>query len=369
LAIYKQYNSEKSENPFNLKLRIGSSTLIDATGHFRGQTSLDCMRKSFSIDLKGTQSRRLASGAAADEFYLLSLCNDNGYFRQVLANRIMTRLGLFPLRFRFVTVRLNADHLGVYLLVEKPVHTLRRMQTELSTIIRRRFDPEDKPEEVKYPDDVVLAEAALAEYKALTASIELLDPSMLLEALTKKMDFDLYLRWHSFQTFMRNGDYVDEMFFYASYERSGDADMLYFYPLAWDMDDLDSDCHLQSRFAQVDPNGILYCSEGHIDQALLLSAEAYTLFIDHLQQWLDDLLPAEALSNELAAVRSDLFAHLDDHAVCTAMVEISNPDSGIASCEELRAEIDRRIELFIEHIESRRITLQGAIDIWRRGNE
>ena len=72
----------------------------------------------------------------------------------------------------------------------------------------------------------------------------------------------------AFHTYLHSGDYVDEVFFYASGEGPGEDPPWYFRPLAWDLDDLMSECHLDGRLARTDSYGILYCLQGDIDSRL-----------------------------------------------------------------------------------------------------
>jgi hypothetical protein len=365
LKLFQQYDAEKSEADLDFQVRIGESAPLNAKGHFRGQTSLDCKRKSLNVDLASSTARRLAYRASADEFYLISLCNDEGYFKQVLANRAFLRSGLFPLRFRFVNMRVNGQTRGVYLLLEKPEHTLKRVKTELGAFIRRRFDPEDGPEEVLFPEEPSRAAAALTAYKSLAVVVEENSANSVLESLRRSMDYDLYLDWLSFQSFMRSGDYVDEVFFYGSSELSGQSRSLYFYPMAWDTDDLDEDCHHQSIFALPDRQGILYCAEGDIDKAVLQSEAVYAAFVDRLEVWLDTRLSQSVLANEIEEIRSDLFSILDDEAVCAAMVELQSSGSETLGCAQVRAAIDSKIRLFVDHMETRRTALRSSIKAWQ----
>jgi len=75
---------------------------ISATAHFRGKGSLDCDRKSLTVDLKGKKSRRIMPDAAGDKFILLSMCFDDRYSKTGFAYTIMAHYGLFPLNWRYV---------------------------------------------------------------------------------------------------------------------------------------------------------------------------------------------------------------------------------------------------------------------------
>jgi hypothetical protein len=368
MEVWTRYDAEKSEADFTLRIALGDSAPIKAVGHYRGQTSLDCRRKSLSIDLDGPTPLPLAPRAAADEFYLISMCKDRAYFRQVLANGFLRRLDLFPLENRIVEVRLNGQSRGAYLLLEKPTHTLRRGHTDIDRVIRRRTGHDFSVEaEVKHPDasSDEQERELLTEFTMLSTLVDTTAPGDIYEVLSERFDFDNYLRWLAFETLLRNGDYVDETFFYASTELGGAGEGLYFRNMAWDNDDLDSRCHHSGRYALTDPWGIAYCAEDEIDLALLLSDEVYTIFVDHLDVLLGEVINGEALAGEAEEVRAELFAVLDHDAACAAMVELGDAVPEEPSCDDVQAEIDRQIQLFLDNMARRRDELTTRIEDWR----
>ena len=357
-TIHDRRAAAKSKADFELTVALGDAAPIPATAHFRGQSSIDCQRKSLSVNLSGPEARRLGPGSADDELLLLSLCLDVGYFNQVLADRLLEPRGLFPLRSRFVEVRRNGASLGVYLLLEKPTEALRRDQLALAAVLRRRFDPEDKPEDVKWPPDPAGQAAALAAYDDLVGLVDAAPPGDLREALAARMDLDGYLTWLAFQTYFGNGDYVDELYLYASAE----ADGWYWRALGWDPDDLISACHHGGQHAFDDPHGILYCAEGDLERALLVSDEVYAGFVDALERLLVDELPLAAVEAALAGVRDDLFALLDDEETCAAMAELDHEHEG---CVAARAEIQGHMDAFLAAVAERHGELLAQIGQYR----
>ena len=369
MVTWTSYHSRRVEEDFPLHVKIGSSAPIKATAHFRGQGSMGCARKSLNVELDAPGSTRLAPRADANEFYLVSMCLDDGYFQTILGYRHNYELDLFPLERRFVEVRLNETSLGVFMMQEKPTHTLRNEATDMDRMIRRRTGNGRQVEaELKYPNvgTPAEAEALLAEFHELATLAETTAPELIFDTLSSRFDFDNYLRWLAYNTLMRNGDYVDETFFYGSLERTGegDSEVLYFRNMGWDYDDLNSGCHYGGVHALVDPAGIVYCAEDQIDRSLLLSDEVYETFINHLSEMLDSTIREEDLIDELADIRMDLFAILDNDAACAAMVEVRSPASTNPPCPEVHAAIDARMTSFQAAMLTRWTALRALIDTW-----
>lgn len=369
LALHDQYAQSKSEAEFALQLRVGASAPVAARAHYRGQTSLDCERKSYSVELadgsKRARARRLAPGFVADEFYLLSMCHERHYFRQVAASKMLRALGLFPLDQRYVRLRVAGRERGVYLLIEKPEHTLRADQLALAGLVRRRLEADNLPSQAKFPNDPAGAARALDEYEALAARIDRVAPAELTADLSARFDLDGYLDWHAFNAYLQSGDSSDEAFFYASNERGADGDGWYFRHHGWDADDLFLECHHQGRFALTDASGLLYCAESKLDRALVVSPELDARFVDRLAQLIGVTLPPDRVARLLAETRAELFVQLQDDAVCGALSELVLEAPDAARCERTRALIDEAIAGFERQLRARAGELQGAIDAQR----
>ena len=227
------------------------------------------------MNLEGNQLRRFLPGGSGDEVYLISLCKDDRYFNQVFANRLLHEMHQFPLVGRYIRLKVNGKNLGAYYMLEHAKEKLLSEHVALTALVRRRFDPHDKPEDIKFPDDAAGIEKAQAAYDNLAHIALNHEAEGLIEALEEHIDLSRYLRWLAFNTFMRNGDTIDEAFFFASQE----VGKPYFRHMGWDADDLFSDCHHYSKYALVDPHELIYCAEG--DQALLFpSHERYVTILE-----------------------------------------------------------------------------------------
>ena len=363
LALWEQYHAAESKEDFTLRMRIGVGEPIQAKAHFRGHTSLSCERKNYNVNLDGGRKRRLMPGAASDELYLISMCKDEGYFNQTFANRLLQPLGIFPLDFRYVKVTLNGKSQGVYMMLEDPTETLLDDHLALASIIRRRFDPEDKPEDIKWPDGDG-AEAALLRYKEVMAIATEAPEDEVLPRLREAMDIDGYLLWMAFNTFMVNGDYVDEAYFYGAAEAGGPV---WFQQMGWDPDDLFSACHHASKFALVDPHGILYCAEGDLDQAILRSKAVYDRYVE-LLEGLMTTLTADKLEAKMAEIRAELFAVLDDD-MAAAMVVLAESHPEAATAAGAKKVIRELMDEMLADAEASRAALLAKIATYKEASK
>ena len=362
MELYDTYYDALDKSDMELLVSLGASVPMEATAHFRGQSSLDCARKSYTVNLKGNEARRLAPGAANDEFYLIGQCLDDGYFRQLFANAFYREHALFPLDHRLVELTLNGESQGAYMLLEKPDETLPGDHLALEAVIRRRFDPEDKPEDVKFPKDVAQATEVLGAYKETTALVETEPTESLGEALDARIDLDRHLLYLAFQAVMQNGDYVDEAYFYGVREGENPNAPLYFRPMGWDSDDLFSVCHHQGVHATPDPHGVAFCVEGDLELAIYASDDLYDRFAQHVETLLTQTLTPEIVAQRVGAVRDELFSVLDDEASCAAMVEV-----GAANCADLHAHIEARMGNFLGKVAAKNDELLDALSVWKAG--
>ncbi|MFO0749258.1 MAG: CotH kinase family protein [Myxococcota bacterium] len=311
-VIYEARKAAASKEDFTGSVSLGAGEPLPATLHFRGQTSLDCDRTSYTVDFAGPTPRRLMPGGANDELFLIAMCKDVGYYNQILGDTLAGQLGIFPLRHRLVTLYVNGANQGVYLLLEHPVEALKDDATALDVVIRRGLDQDGNRPEVQL---TVSGDAtqALASYDAMVAA------GVDLEQVSARLDLDHYLDWMALDVLLHNGDYVDEVFFAGSLE-AGEADPWY-HILAWDPDDLWSACHRNGAAAIPDPHGILYCAEADLDHLLYANPAIYDRFVTRLEALLSTYT-IERLTSEMAAVRADLFAAVSDDATAAAMLEL-----------------------------------------------
>jgi hypothetical protein len=367
--VYDAKVKAKDQEDFELQIRLGNAPPVAALAHLRGQTSLDCARKSYNVNLKGNHGRHILPGSSTDEFYLLSMCKDDRYFQQYVANILAAPLGLFPLKFGFVELFIEGETAGVYLLLEKTKEALLEDNSRVHAVIRRRFDPGETPSELKYPSDGDINGPAGSAYFALAAGGEGLVGEELLAEMSRRMDFDQFLRILAFQTLMGNGDYVDEMIFYSTEAVREGIRREWYQVMAWDMDDLFSACHHGGKHAMDDPFDILYCAEGNIEKAVMLDSAVYSRFILLLEEMMNTLVTAVEVDAALENAADALLPFFDDPEICASMTVLVQKNPGAVEPAVAKADILEHMEKLRGQYVARRDKLSTRIKAYHAAQD
>lgn len=355
--VYDQYYATKCQDDFSTSVSLGIGLPITAQAHFHGQGTMNCVRKSITVQLDGPR-RRVTPEFASDRFILISMCQDDRYFGQVFGNRLLARMGLFPPRLKFVKVRVDGVNLGPFMLVHQAERAFRDRSLGLVNVMRRLYDITGQIAQVKYLTYSDQMEEALAYFESI-GELGVSGPPETLEAeLDARLELDSYLRLLGAYSLLMNGDFIDETFFASSMENGVER----YRAMGWDNDDLVSACHAGGSRAIDDSCAVTYCTEGKVDYALLRSTEVYERFLDALQEAMATLTP-ELLQATMDQVQVDLFALIADDETAAACIEMvaSNPEA--ATAVGAQADISAYMETFLADIEVRRQVLLDALAV------
>jgi hypothetical protein len=345
--IFDQVYGSANENiEFRTSVTLGVGTPIAATAHLRGQGTLNCARKSFNVVLDG-ERRRLMPDVASGKFFLVSMCQDEVYVGQAFTDRLLQAQDLFAPRMHYVKLRIDGVNRGVYLLMEQPDNALRDDGVAVQSVIRRRYDIDNQPGEVKYPEDPALIAEEQPRFEAIGDRARFGPVENLDEELGRMVDLDQYYRILATYSLVHNGDYIDEFYFHGSTE--GGAE--YFRAMGWDTDDTFSLCHGGGGRAITDRCGLTYCAEAELDYALIRSPATYNRFL----LGLDDVLarfPPETTAAIMAEVKDELWRALDDDETARGLVEI-----GGTTMVAARATIASRIDQLVAQLAANHATL------------
>lgn len=347
----------RSREPFTAHVRLGPGAPMAAVIHFRGSTSIKCDRKSIAVNLDGGDNRRLMPGGTGDKMTLLSMCMDDGYVQTAWVDRVLGRLGLYPVGLRYVRLTVAGKNHGVYLLSQNVKDFAAEQETALTMLLRRGNEQGGKPAEVDLPDpdaDPQGAAAALAVYDELRALAKGQDADA---RVRERFALDDYLRWMAWNTLVRNGDYVDEVFLLGSVE----AGATYFQFIPWDPDDVFSDCHGAGAYAVEEPSGLLYCAEADLDHAIVEDPAIHARYVKAMRLVLEQASD-ELLAATMAQVRAELWQVLADDETAAAMGELVAEDPGAAKVDHARVVIQARMDAMLAEAAARRKALQQKVD-------
>jgi len=364
-AVYEQRIAAKDKADFPISTQWHEALPVTSSiAHLRGKSSFGCARKNFALDLLGGEGRPMFPGMLSDELYLMSMCLDDAYVNQITGDRLMAATGLFPLAFDVIEMRLDAVSQGPYLALEKPQTKLQSLYGTLHSVIRRGEDFNGGLSEVQWSREGD-ATAALASYDELLKSLDGLTGDALVSALETRLDLDQFLRMIALMSVLENGDYIDELFFYATDSVDASGAVRPFYSvMGWDPDDLFSACHHSSKWAIVDPHGLLYCAEGLLEHRILLEPAIYGRFVSKLEE-VRATLNQDSFESAVDQTVEDVTKLFDREAVRAASVDLlkKHPEATttqaakdviIAAGESLKTAFAARSKLLAARIESYR---------------
>ena len=307
----------------------GGATTAPFEASFRGQSSIECKRRNWSVDLEGGDARHPYPGASSDEFVLASLCNDEGYVNTLIGSAVMSDLGIWSQAVGTTPFAIDDESRGVYAVIEHPVEDLRHENSRVVTVLRRRYDVIGVQPDVEYVADLT----ARDESTIVNAYDRLIDTARdesgiaMVEALRGRFDLDQYLRWTAVMSLLGSGDHIDELYFVGT--ESVDADhepVVYFQVNGWDPDDLYAECHRDGRFAIDDPTGLLSCTESLLDAELFSDPAVLELYVEQLESVLHAWTP-ERFAATAGDAAADITRHFGDADVVAALPELG--DAGI----------------------------------------
>ena len=285
-------------------IRLGPTRVLPASYRVRGATSLkrafqigQSYRLNFTVDLH--QRLPFRPDLALRRFYLQNMIFDRDYYEMRFSYLLLAELGLFPAHNQLVALRINEQPLGLYLLIERPKDAILRTQTGVSSVYHRSYTEAGRrgDHRVIYQQS---PEAGRARLERLLGVVAQAKGDDLVEALESLMNLDLYLRWLSFNSLVRNGDSYDEVYFYLV--RSQEFPEGRFELMAWDYDDIMRPRPAHPRLALEDP--LLFACEARLDRRIQLEPLLYQRFRRTLRDLLTNRLTPQRLRMALRETRA-----------------------------------------------------------------
>jgi hypothetical protein len=300
--------------------RLAEAAFGTATAHYRGNSSLKCMRPNYTLKLSGRAPRFLMPGAAGSQYLLISMCLDRAYLRTMTAAQILAEEGLFPGPFELVELVIDGQSQGVYFLAERTTEWIRREYSGLSGVVRRITQSGGTGVEVSW--SAITPREVVTSYERILRDAGGASAGALEQALRGRLHLDQYLSWIAVMTTLASGDYVDEVFFvgFESVGADGKPTTLHSV-LTWDADDIFNPCHAGGRNAIEDANGLLYCAEAELDKRMFADDHLYRRYVDALEAVLARLTPAR-FDRALEVTMGKLLTRFQDSRIRSAMTEL-----------------------------------------------
>lgn len=220
----------------------GSSFVRADEVETRGQSCLKKDRTCFNLKTVEKVSLRGTDRLAGQRFNLVSMVSDIGYLSSRVGYKATRVVGLPTVKTEFSELQTSFGSpsafqtQGIYLVTEAPAKVLED-EIKSPAVIRRRY--RGKPElkaAVKATE-----KQYLAAYEEIYTAVKnkSLKGEDLFRAINQRIDLDGYFRWLALNSLFRNGDYSDEVLFYADPTKSEARYKI----MPWDYDDLFKPMH------------------------------------------------------------------------------------------------------------------------------
>lgn len=266
------------------EVSVNGVPLKDVELGTRGNQCLKAPRRCFSV--KFNEQVRI-NNLQAEGFNLISMWQDEGYTTAEIGYSFYKELGLFHLDREYVEVKIDGKSNGLYLLSQRPNKNLKK---KFNSAFIGRVGYFTKLEVKKYHKKKTKFEQKDFErtFDEIVKKSKKVSKDKLYDYLAYRMNIDKYLKWLALNTFMQNGDYVDEVYFYADDESKHEK--IYFDIMAWDLDDLFKKPHFgpwnNLRFRRKLKKSLLYSMESKLDRLINDSPILYSKFKQILKEML-----------------------------------------------------------------------------------
>ena len=322
-------------------MMLDGQALPGNTLKIRGRTSLDYRRKSFTVDLKGWAP--IAIGDTVQElgkFYLISMSMDRNYYRNRFSFICLRELGLFPLDNNYIELMINGQPEGLYLMLERPDdYVLHELGAPY--LMRRSYGEQIDDFEVGKDVGLRTEKAFNKQYSQIIDLCYELKGKALEQALDQRLELDAYLRWMAFNYWVKNGDYTDEVFFYAT----GDPDTSRLHPLAWDYDDIFASNPHEGREVRQERLGdqLIFSSESVLDRTIATDPVLYNRYLSVLRSLLERF-PPERMQEILNAIYRELYPYYKEGRI----LPLTQHDKyGLVDLSLLRRELSQVYDIFL----------------------
>lgn len=357
----------KTEKPYifkDVELKVGETAWQEGKLKTRGQSCLGAPRRCFKVE--GTQKVSFTNKDKTwkvKKFNLVSMWQDHGYINHVIGLGLSKKIGLKSYNYQFSTVSINGKPNGLYLVVQRPSKTLKN-----SPWFGRRRSV-GSIEAKKYREDKA---AGIKENRFETAYYEMYD--ILNDRKFKKrkdaysffksrMDIDSYFRLLALHSLVKNGDYTDELFFYAV-NPAKTGGKIYFKILPWDFEDLFApphDMHTGEngkwRNKKYFKRTILYSFEDPLDQGLAMNKYFYKSFVPKAKE----VLNVKITDKVIDEVVDDIKAKITPYLRKTEFLKMSRLDEGSDEKEYTAEYVLKLLEKRRREMKANRRNLLGRL--------
>ena len=331
----------------DLVVRFNNERSVMGTYRLRGTSSIKIAYAAnhpemlcYNITL--LEKIKFSSGIKLKRFYLMNMVSDQYYYKMRFSYNILKELGLFPAYTQFVALKINGEAIGLYLLVERPKDAIRRANSDVPEIYRRRRIRTGK-KHARFKDIYTTPQLIRRrEIKNLYSIVQNKTGKDLIDKLMPVVNLDAYLTWLSFNSLILNQDIQDEVFFYVSKSDIYPKGRIEF--MAWDYDDIMKPVAAHQDFALIDP--LLFACEAELDHLIKKKPVLYDYLKKIMKNLLLNVLDEKYLKEQLYKVSE----------------EVNNIDRGFTKQADFKQKRKNEMNEFEKKLLSRRIKLLGLLE-------
>jgi len=289
----------------------------------RGQSSIKAPRKNFAFEVIDQDAKMVVGSAKGDKLLFTSMWQDLGYISNKIGYQFMALSGLAPHPVEYAELVINGVTNGLYL-VTKKMKDIATKTLDSPLVIRRRYFGQYEVAAFKAKNSPYTELQLSDRYRQM---MDLVDEnrkyfgnsSEFHDALAKYLDLDQYYSWLATNYLLRNGDYADEVFFYAAAKGAKSLDDVKFKILPWDLDDLFKEkMHWQNfhpgniaAVIQGKPTkDLIFNYESALDRALMRNPYTKKMYHEKVRKMLASELSEASIKATIEATRKQILPYL-----------------------------------------------------------
>lgn len=295
----------------------------------RGQTSLKKFKRKnltlkmmYKTDGSEEKHAKFNIGSIRSKKIILSAGPEDGLLlKNRLSYSLLNHVGVTALQSDYAELILNGQSQGLYMVTDNPSDFVIKSK-DADVVFRRRYndDIEFKDSKKDLTDHEI--KAAHQQLSLLHKKLTSLSGADFVREISKHFNLQNYMKWMALNYLLKNGDFVDEVYFFGKKQDSG---TMYFDIVPWDLDDIFAE---QMHLAQVPtfPNNamadesnkqLIFNYEGRIDLAIArdpVLLEMYFQVMTEVVDQLDDI----ALEALFAQINDDVKPYLTNNDIVKA---------------------------------------------------
>ncbi len=296
---------------------------LDIEFSTRGQSSIKAPRKNFAFEILDQFAKMVIGTVKGDKILFTSMWQDLGYISNKIGYRFMALSGLAPHPVEYAELIINGKTNGLYL-VTKKMKDIATKTLESPLVIRRRYFGQYEVAAFKAKNSPY-SEIQLADrYRQMMdlvgeKSKYFGDGSEFHDAIAKYLDLDQYYSWLATNYLMKNGDYADEVFFYAAAKGAKSLDEVKFKILPWDLDDLFKEkmhwqnfhpSNIVATIFNKPSKDLIFNYESALDRALVSNPYTRKMYHDKVRKMLANELSEASIKATIDATRREILPYL-----------------------------------------------------------